>query len=312
MLEDQPGAKACTASVVVPTRNPGALEQTLGAIASLRSARAATIEVLIVDDGSTIPVQPDPPARSKGIVRVIRREGSGNRAAARNTGACAARGDVLIFLDADCRPAAADYLDRILAAFDDPGVVATGGPIVGVGNSFWARYQLDSQSSRLRLKTLPPLTAANLSVRRDVFARCGGFDEEYRGYGFEDRDLLLRLAAVGRVVPASGAAVIHVDELRLAAVVHKMREAGERTARRFSERHQAAYRELGYARLDVGLRPWLRPVATLTGSALPRIAEYLDPLLDRGRLPYPIGKGLVRVISALSFLYGTSRRSNEA
>ncbi len=219
----------------------------------------------------------------------------------------------MLFLDADCHPLAPDFLARLLTAFEDPRTVAAGGSICSVDTGFWGRYQADIQTRRMRQSetlTPPLLTTANLMVRRDAFLQCGGFDEAFRGYGFEDRDLLLRLATIGRVISVPGAAVIHVDDLHLAAVADKMFDAGRNTAPRFRALHPAAYRALGYAPIDAALHPWLQPVARMLGP----LASGLAPLIDRCLewLPYPVGKLLVKSVSAASFLYGTSRRNDSA
>jgi glycosyltransferase involved in cell wall biosynthesis len=49
----------------------------------------------------------------------------------------------------------------------------------------------------LRLKMLPRLTGNNIGVWRADFERVNGFDENFVGWGFEDRDLQRRLEMVG-------------------------------------------------------------------------------------------------------------------
>lgn len=49
----------------------------------------------------------------------------------------------------------------------------------------------------MRCKMLPRLTGNNIGVWRTDFERVNGFDENYVGWGFEDRDLQLRLSRLG-------------------------------------------------------------------------------------------------------------------
>jgi len=84
-----------TCSVVVPTHNrPDLLAE---AVASVLVQQAATVECIVVDDGSTPAVDLPPDRR----LTVVRRDEPGGPAAARNLGIAAAAGDVVAFLDDD-------------------------------------------------------------------------------------------------------------------------------------------------------------------------------------------------------------------
>ena len=77
-------------SVVIPTRDrPELLRRALASI-------PLGHEVVVVDDGSTVPVVVDDPR-----ARVVRRETSGGAAAARNAGIVASSGDWVGFCDDD-------------------------------------------------------------------------------------------------------------------------------------------------------------------------------------------------------------------
>src|SRR3989304_2498563 len=88
-------------SVIVPAYN--AVDELPRCLAALerQSIARARYEVIVVDDGST-----DPPAvvAERAGAKVIRAT-HGGPAAARNSGAGAAQGDLLLFTDADCEPA---------------------------------------------------------------------------------------------------------------------------------------------------------------------------------------------------------------
>lgn len=71
------------------------------AVASVLAQGIENIEVLVVDDSSAVPPDPELPPFRDPRVRVIRRSENGGAAAARNTGMAAAAGHWLTFLDSD-------------------------------------------------------------------------------------------------------------------------------------------------------------------------------------------------------------------
>ena len=92
-------------SIVVPYYEaPDALELTLAALERQTYPRDL-FEVIVVDDGSSVPLEP--PESSPLDVRVIHQEDLGfGLARARNNGAGAARHPILVFLDCDMLPEA--------------------------------------------------------------------------------------------------------------------------------------------------------------------------------------------------------------
>ena len=108
-------------SVIMPARDAAA---TLGAaLDSLAPFAAVGHEIPVVDDGS----RDDTPriAEAHGC-RVVRHEQSRGPAAARNAGAGAAAGDILLFVDADV-VAPSGLLNRLAELFTDPQTNAAQG-----------------------------------------------------------------------------------------------------------------------------------------------------------------------------------------
>jgi glycosyltransferase involved in cell wall biosynthesis len=115
-------------SVVIPAYNA---ERTLGkVIEALRAQAPPPDEIIVVDDGSE-----DGTAllAERLGAQVVRTDGSGYAGGARNRGWDAAKGDVIVFLDADSvpRPGWGAGLGRALAEFP--------GAIVGCARTFSAR-----------------------------------------------------------------------------------------------------------------------------------------------------------------------------
>jgi cellulose synthase/poly-beta-1,6-N-acetylglucosamine synthase-like glycosyltransferase len=118
---------------------------------------------------------------------------------ARNSGAEIAHGDVLVFLDDDAA-AEPDWLEYLLAPYDDLKVVAVGGaplPAYETGRPEWFPTNFDwvfgcaYEGMPTELGPLGHLIGANMSVRRDAFESIGGF----HSIDFDDLDLCMRVAA---------------------------------------------------------------------------------------------------------------------
>jgi GT2 family glycosyltransferase len=196
-----------------------------------------------------------------------------------------------------------------------PGVVATIGPVVGNGDGFWHRYQSAASERRAR-QHLAGIhfsgSSQNLMVSRAAFESCGGFDNAYHTYGFEDRDLQIRLSSLGRIAWVAGAGVQHMDSLALPLVCRKMAEAGGSASMLFSRRHPEAYRSLGYAALDSRLHGWLRPPARMLDSLIEPMARFGDKVIAKPYVPYRLKSLVVKGLTGISYLVGTTRISQLA
>jgi cellulose synthase/poly-beta-1,6-N-acetylglucosamine synthase-like glycosyltransferase len=138
-------------------------------------------------------------------------------AMARNRGAAQARGEVLVFTDADCvaRP---DWLSMLAARFIDPAVDVVGGGIEFDSHNYWTTS--DNLSMFYEYLAIQPagerrqLPSLNLAIRRRIFAEIGGFDERYPRPAGEDADLTIRLRNKGHHLYFEPGAVIFHDPPR--------------------------------------------------------------------------------------------------
>ena len=71
-----------------------------------------------------------------------------------------------------------------------------------------ARYEMREREPTSTLRSITLASGCCMWVRRSVFDRVGGFDESFFLY-FEDYDLSLKMAAVGRVVEHRGIEIVH-------------------------------------------------------------------------------------------------------
>ena len=166
-------------------------------------------EIIVVDDGST-----DRTAEvARGYeVQVIRQAHAGP-AAARNLGAQAAKGEVLVFTDADCEPDQ-DWIERMTEPFCDPEIVGAKGVYRTRQKELVARFvQLeyeDKYDRMARQERIDFVDTYSAAYRRDTFLSNGGFDALFPTASVEDVELAFRLARKGyRLVFVPRATVYH-------------------------------------------------------------------------------------------------------
>jgi glycosyltransferase involved in cell wall biosynthesis len=184
-------------SVIIPVYNDAI---NLGlCLASLRASETAPLECIVVDDGST---DGSGGVASEYGAKVLSSGARLGPASARNIGARAASGGILLFVDADVC-VHADAIRRIVAEFDnDPSLDALMGtydnsPSVSF---FVSQYRnllhcFVHQSSPRKAVTF---WAGCGAIRRSVFLHFGGFNEMYQAPSIEDIELGYRLAQANR------------------------------------------------------------------------------------------------------------------
>ncbi|HEY4720560.1 MAG TPA: glycosyltransferase, partial [Anaerolineae bacterium] len=155
-------------------------------------------EIIVVDDGSRD--QTASVAESilgSNAARVIRVP-HGGPAHARNVGAQAACGEVILFTDADCEPAH-DWIERMAAAFNDPLIAGAKGVYQTRQKSLVARFvQQEYQDKCDRMLGQPSIDfidTYSAGYRRSLFLDNQGFDPTF--IVDEDQELSFRLTALG-------------------------------------------------------------------------------------------------------------------
>jgi GT2 family glycosyltransferase len=211
-------------SIVVPfAGTPSELRDTVGAFASMHLSDQD--ELLIVDN-SAAPVEIDalPPR-----FRLLRAAREGSSYHARNVGALNAVNDWILFLDADCVPAA-DLIDRYDVSKWSDAVGGVAGKIDAhtsdtlVGRYASSRGHLDAEAP-FEVVEIGWAQTANFLVRKRVWDALGGFCEGIRSGG--DVDLSWRLQKAGwQLVPCPAAVVEHRHRETLRGLIKQYRRYG--------------------------------------------------------------------------------------
>jgi glycosyltransferase involved in cell wall biosynthesis len=212
------GAASPRLSVVVPAHNEARyLPRLLDSVDLARrrfASRGGVAEVIVADDGSTDTTAGIAAQRGCVVVPLTVR----NIGAARNGGARAARGDGLVFIDADSRmhPDTLAEVARLLAR----PLVAGG--TSGVTLERWSLGLAVTWSLMVPLVWLTGYDTGAVFCRRADFEAIGGYDERRRVA--EDVDFLIRLERHGR---ARGRRLVRARGVKAIASTRKFDRFGE-------------------------------------------------------------------------------------
>ncbi|MCF8146902.1 MAG: mycofactocin biosynthesis glycosyltransferase MftF [Deltaproteobacteria bacterium] len=199
-------------SIIIPVRNrPREIEDCLRSLEELYYP-SSSLEILVVDDAST----DDTPQRvSRFPVELIRLQENRQAPHCRNLAAKKAKGDILAFIDSDCR-ADPQWLRDLVPVFRDTRIAAVGGRVEGYfKDSGLDRYEAVKSSliigRRIRRSADKDMAfyvpSCNLLARKDVFLSLGGFKESL--IVGEDVDFCWRLQDAGHHVEFRPTGRIH-------------------------------------------------------------------------------------------------------
>jgi GT2 family glycosyltransferase len=215
-------------SIVICTYNGAAtLRECLEGV---RALDYPDFETIVVSDGST---DASPQIAAEYDVRLIETENRG-LASARNTGAQAATGEIVAYLDDDAVPDR-DWLTYLARAFADPAWGAVGGPnILPPGSCATSECVANAPGGPTHVlvddREAEHVPGCNLAVRRAALEQIGGFDPQFRAAG-DDVDFCWRLLDAGhRIGFSPGAVVWHHRRRTVRAYLRQQRGYGKAEA----------------------------------------------------------------------------------
>lgn len=164
-------------SVVIPVLNG---EETIGKTLDALSRQVGVdknTEIIVVDNGST-----DKTCEVVARYKVtLLHESTRGPSAARNRGLKAARGEVIVHLDADTVPTHR-WLHELTSVFCDPLVLIAGGRVIGFppetsAERFMAAYGMWEPENNIFRPIFPFVPSLNMAVRREAALAIGGWSE---------------------------------------------------------------------------------------------------------------------------------------
>lgn len=195
-------------SVVIPTYNSSSTFETC--LKSIRFQTYPNIEIMVVDNYST-----------NDTVEIAKRFGSrifqvkALRSAARNFGAEKARGDFLLFVDADMElttNVVKECVQKTIIDHIDAAMI----PEIRVGEGFWAKCRAVERLTYIG----NPLIESVRFFRRNTFQKVSGFDEELEAG--EDWDLHARVEDAGYKIGSIKSMIKHHEgQTSLKKIVQK-------------------------------------------------------------------------------------------
>jgi GT2 family glycosyltransferase len=298
--------KICT---VIPNYNH--MKQAAKCLDSLLSQSIGTDfhhSIVFVDDGSTDGSADIIESAYGDRIALIYSGTNQGRSAARNMGASISESDYIVFIDSDCIADDPGFIHAYIESIRN-GKSLIFGPLKARGDSFWDRMQrkaFQERDANFESGNGWSYSTSNFCIKKSLFDQVGGFDQSFDRYGFEDRDLFIRLIKIGTTPSFQPRArVIHDDTLSLDSVCEKMLSAGMHGARLFRNKHPEEYGLMPYSKLDCELHPWLRIVDRLTWPIISRFKGPDPSWLEFNAIPLSLRIAAVRLIYGLHYLHGT-------
>lgn len=273
-------------TVVIPARSAA------GPVRELLATLPADVPVILVDDGSPVPL--GPLAAERAGLTVLRNDRSKGPAAARNAGAAAAGTPWIAFIDADTIPDDR-WIDRLKACVADSAAGSTADgdaarvvlaapqivPLAGSGSGGWFEQRVCALDLGHTPSEVGPgravsyVPSAAMLVEAESFGRVGGFHEDM--HVGEDVDLVWRIAEHGAVRYFPDVHVGHRPRGTITAALNRRRLYGT-SAADLAGRHPGALRHVDVSIWSLG--PWLLAVlvhpavGVLAGAATAAIAPW--------------------------------------
>lgn len=195
-------------SLIVPAYNASVtIERCLNSLEN-QSTPKEVYEVILIDDGST--------DRTSDIakqfpIKYFWQKNQGP-ATARNKGAQEAKGEIILFTDADCVPEN-NWIEEMVKPFWDPKVMAVKGAYKTHQRTLTARFaQIEFEERFEMLKkaeSIDMVDTYSAGYRKLIFLSFGGFDPSFPVANNEDTELSYKMSQAGHKMVFNPNAIVY-------------------------------------------------------------------------------------------------------
>ncbi|MBI5194986.1 MAG: glycosyltransferase [Nitrospirae bacterium] len=204
-------------SVIIPAYNAeGTIRKCLDALEK-QNIPGDDYEVIVVDDGS---IDKTPEIVKRFPVKYFPQPNKGP-ASARNRGAGEAKGEIILFTDADCVPQES-WIKEMIMPFKDPAVIAVKGAYKTNQKSLTARFAQAEFEERFEMlkkaDSIDMVDTYSAAFRKPAFLSFGGFDPSFPVANNEDTELSYKMSRAGCKMVFNPAAIVfhlkHPDTIK--------------------------------------------------------------------------------------------------
>lgn len=190
-------------SIIIPAYNERKVIRRL--LESIKKQTVREVETIVVDDSST----DDTANRAKGYTNLVFTRKHAERSVQRNYGAAKAKGEYLLFLDADMELSPGVVQECIAEAKRDNKVGAVAIPEKPVASNFWGRVKAFERT--FYNESGDVATDAARFFSKTAFEKVGGYDETITGP--EDWDLPEGMKKKGYKIGRVKAVIYHHERV---------------------------------------------------------------------------------------------------